>query len=142
MSTNQHRSGRFKVGEGRRGGRRATSPRERGRQLGDQLGEIEALVQAVAAIGDQAADAQGGAFALGPAHRTVAFLDPPADGALAGVVGAIEKDLPVGNLPVPVEGQARPERPAVEEEVAQAIGLPAGAWARPPSPRRGRRRSR
>ena len=83
----------------------------------------------IATIGDQTADIQNGPLPFVAPHGAVAFLDPPANGAFAGIVGAIQDFIAVGilgtapetRLPGTIKGQARPENPAVQEEVAQPI---------------------
>ena len=88
-------------------------------------------VQMIAAPGQQATGVQGGLWALVAAHgatRTcsaggagVAFLDPPADSAFAGVVGAI-RALVLRAMPGAVTREARPQIPTVQEQQAETVG--------------------
>ena len=73
-------------------------------------------------MGDQAADIQGGLVAFITAQSAIALLDPPANGVFGSIVGAIQNGMASGVFPGAVEGQARPQVPAVEEQVAEAIG--------------------
>jgi hypothetical protein len=41
-------------------------------------------------------------------HRAITFFDPPADGTLRGIVGAIE-GFPFGSFPFAIARQARPQ---------------------------------
>jgi hypothetical protein len=55
------------------------------------------------------------------AHTAIAFFDPPADGPLAGIVGAIQL-LSLGSFAEAVAREAMPQVPAVEKQEAQAVG--------------------
>src|SRR6266851_723728 len=55
------------------------------------------------------------------AHGAIAFFDPPADGPLTGIVGAIER-FALGSFPLAIACQAMPEIPAIQKQEAQAIG--------------------
>lgn len=54
-------------------------------------------------------------------HGAIAFFDPPADGTLRGIVGAIER-FPLRAFPRSVARQAMPEILAIQEQEPQAIG--------------------
>ena len=54
-------------------------------------------------------------------HGATALFNPPADGALRGIVGAIER-FPCGAFPRSVARQAMPEILAIQEQESQAIG--------------------
>jgi hypothetical protein len=60
-------------------------------QSGDTGDQIHVIGRLVAAINDQAADVQGRSLAIVPTYRAIAFLDPPADGALIGIVYAVQE---------------------------------------------------
>lgn len=54
-------------------------------------------------------------------HRTIALFDPPADGALTGIVGAIKR-FPFGSFPRAVARQAVPEIPPIQKQESETIG--------------------
>src|SRR4030066_2590258 len=86
-----------------------------------QLCQIEALRQMITTIGDQAADIESGLTPLVTPPAAVAFLDPPTNGAFAGIVGTVQDFISLGILPGTIEGQARPQAPAVKEEAAHPV---------------------
>ena len=53
-------------------------------------------------------------------HRAIALFDPPADGALRGVVGAIER-FALGPFPGAVARQAMPEIPTIQKQESETI---------------------
>ena len=55
------------------------------------------------------------------AHGAIAFFDPPADGPLTGIVGAIER-FALGSFPAAIARQAMPQVPAIQKQEPQAIG--------------------
>ena len=65
-------------------------------------------VQEVATPGQQATDTQRIGGNLVAAHAAIAFLDPPANRALAGVIGAIE-GFPALAFPFAIARQATPQ---------------------------------
>ena len=62
-------------------------------------------IEEVATPGEQATDAHRILGHLVTTHGAVAFFDPPADGALTGIVGAIER-FPFGSFPFAIARQA------------------------------------
>ncbi len=82
------------------------------------MGQIHALSQVIATVGDQTADVEHRLLALVAPHGTIAFLDPPTNGTLAGIVGAIQDVIFVSILPSAIKGQTQPQAPAVEEQIA------------------------
>src|SRR6266700_3252505 len=66
----------------------------------------------VATPGEQATDMHCILWYLVATHGTVAFFDPPADGTLTGVVGAIEGFV-LGSFPRAVTRQTMPEIPPI-----------------------------
>src|SRR2546430_17591899 len=75
----------------------------------------------VAAPSQKTADAQGILRHLVAAHRAIAFLDPPANGALASIIGAIQL-LAVGSTPLAIARQTAPQVPAIQKHETQPIG--------------------
>lgn len=53
-------------------------------------------------------------------YGTIPLLDPPGDGPLTAIVGAIYR-FSLGPPPLAIARQASPEVPAVEEQEPQAI---------------------
>jgi len=78
-------------------------------------------IEEVATPGKQATDAHRMLRHLVAPHRAIALFDPPADGTLRGIVGAIE-GFPFGSFPRAVARQARPQVPAIQKQEPQAIG--------------------
>src|SRR3972149_1637039 len=78
--------------------------------------------QVIPSKGDQAANAKGGMRLLIAAHGAITLFDPPANGAFTIIVGAIQNHISIFILPITIESQARPEIPAIHEQVAHAIG--------------------
>ncbi len=54
------------------------------------------------------------------AHGAIAFFDPPANGTLTGIVGAIER-FALGSFPLAIARQAMPQVPAIEKQEAETI---------------------
>src|SRR5712692_503277 len=78
-------------------------------------------IEEVATPSEQATDAHRMLGHLVAAHGAIAFFDPPADGALRGVVGAIER-FAFGAFPAAIARQAMPQVPAIQKQEPQAIG--------------------
>jgi len=72
-------------------------------------------MEEVATPGKQAADAQRIGWDLVSTHRAVAFLDPPANHALTGIVGAIQLLL-IGTSPCAIAPQPTPQVPAIQKQ--------------------------
>jgi hypothetical protein len=85
-----------------------------------QVGPIFGI-QVVATPGEQATDTHRILGYLVATHGAIAFFDPPANGARAAIVGAIEL-FPFGSFPRAVARQAKPEIPAIEKQEPQTIG--------------------
>ena len=62
----------------------------KGVNSGDKRGQIQAILQMTTRIGNQTADIQSRLFTFITAHGTVAFFDPPTNGAFRGIVDAIQ----------------------------------------------------
>jgi hypothetical protein len=62
----------------------------------------------------QATDAHGILWHFVALHTTIALFDPPTDGTLTGIVGAIE-GFPFGSFPFAITRQAMPEMEADPE---------------------------
>ena len=73
-----------------------------------------ASVQVIATPGQQATDTDCRLLPLVAAHRTIALFDPPANPALAAIVGPIHL-LAVWPSPRPIAGQLAPQIPAVRK---------------------------
>src|SRR5260370_41882812 len=71
--------------------------------------------------GQQATDAHRMLGHLVATHRAIALLDPPANGTLTAIVGAIE-GFSLGSFPLAIACQAMPEVPAIQKQEPQAIG--------------------
>ena len=78
-------------------------------------------IEEVATPGEQATDAHRILGHLVATHGVIAFFDPPADGALTGIVGAIER-FPFGSFPFAIARQAMPQVPAIQKQESQTIG--------------------
>jgi hypothetical protein len=74
-------------------------------------------------------EGKDGLCAFVPPHGAIALLDPPANGAFVGVVAPIQERLSLPIFPSAIEGQARPEVPTVQKEIAQAIDQAASFFA-------------
>ena len=68
-----------------------------------------------------AADAQRIGRDLVATHRAIAFLDPPANGSFAGIIGAIQLLL-VRTTPLTIACQAAPQVPSIQIQETQPIG--------------------
>jgi hypothetical protein len=55
------------------------------------------------------------------AHRAIALLDPPANGAFASIICAIEL-LAVGTTPLAIASQATPQGRALQKQETEPIG--------------------
>ncbi len=75
----------------------------------------------VATPGKQATNAHGILRNLVATHRAIALFDPPTDGTLTSIVGAIE-GFPFGSFPLAIARQAMPQVPAIQKQEPQAIG--------------------
>src|SRR2546425_3658556 len=75
----------------------------------------------VAAPSQQAADAEGIGWDDVSTHCAIALLNPPANGSLAGVIGAIQLLL-VGATPLAIACQAAPQIPAIQKQETEPIG--------------------
>src|SRR2546429_57212 len=77
----------------------------------------------VAPPGEQTNDAQGIGGDFIPTHRAITLLDPPPNGTLTRIVGAIE---PFGGLmtliPFAIPRQAVPQGRAIQKQEPEAIG--------------------
>jgi hypothetical protein len=56
---------------------------------------------------------------IGP-HRAIALFNPPANGTLTGIIGAIER-FPLGSFPRAIARQAMPEIPPIQKQEPQTI---------------------
>ena len=84
-------------------------------RLCDEQSQVRSsAIQVVATPGQEAADIDCGLGALVAAHGAVALLDTPADAGPGAVVGPVD-DLTFRAYSGAMEGQARPEVPAVQE---------------------------
>ena len=80
--------GSFKIGKLQMKRQVDRNPRAKVRSS-DEGCQVQSLCKMIAAVGNQPTDIQGRTFALVSAHGSVAFFDPPANGAFGGVIGAI-----------------------------------------------------
>ena len=76
----------------------------------------------VTAKGDQPADIQGRLFPLVASHGTISLFDPPTNRSFIGVISPIQNRLPILGFPGAIKGQAGPEVPTIQEQVAHPIG--------------------
>ncbi len=74
-------------------------------------------VQEVATPGEQATDMHCILRHLVATHGAIALFDPPTDGTLTGIIGAIERFL-LGTFPRAVARQAMPEIPPIQKQEA------------------------
>ena len=68
-------------------------------------------IEEVATPGEQATDAHRILGYFVATHAAIAFFDPPANGTLTGIIGAIER-FSLGSFPRAIARQAMPEIPA------------------------------
>src|SRR5512135_478213 len=78
-------------------------------------------VEEVAAPSQQATDTSRIGRNLIAAHRAIPFLDPPANGTFAGIIGAIPL-LAVGSTPLALARQTAPQGPAIQKQQTQPRG--------------------
>ena len=86
-------------------------------------------IEEVATPGKQATDAHGILGHLVATHGTIAFFDPPADGTLKSIIGAIKR-FSCGSFPRAVPRQAMPQVPARKSTRAAGDRLNFGALLR------------
>ena len=85
----------------------------------------------VATPGEQTTDTHRILGHLVATHRAITFFDPPANGTLTGIIGAIER-FSLGSFPRAIARQAMPEIPArkstrVVDDTPSSDALPRAA---------------
>jgi hypothetical protein len=78
-----------------------------------QIGSV-LRIEEVATPGEEATDTYRILGHLVATHATIAFFNPPANGTLAGIVGAIER-FSLGSFLLAIARQAMPEIPPIQK---------------------------